>query len=235
MPLLPPSMLRRPRILVVEDRESIRTLLETILESYEITAADSGPAAALALMEQGPFEVVLTDVRLPGADGHEVLRTVKAVSPDTQVVIITAYATVPDAVAAMREGAFDYMEKPFDPDDVSLVVARAVEEHRRRVSEVVRRIEAGSGGPAHPGEGKAPLLSMTYREATEAGHARASRSYLVALMREFDGRVTLAAARAGMERESLHRLLRRYQIRTRDFRPSSPGFGGFEPWASTAE
>lgn len=227
--------MRKPRILVVEDREAVRSLFETMLAGYEVTAVDSGPTAALALMEHGPFEVVLTDVRLPGADGHDVLRTVKTVSPDTEVVLITAYATVPDAVAAMREGAFDYLEKPFDPDDVALVIARALESHRRRVSEAARRIEAGSEEGDPPAEGKAPRVSMTYREATEAGRIRASRSYLVALMREFDGRVTLAAERAGMERESLHRLLRRYRIRTRDFRSSPPTGGRDDHWADAPE
>ncbi len=210
--------MRRPKILVVEDRESVRNLLATILSGYEVALAVSGPTAALALKEHGPFEVVLTDVRLPGADGHEVLRTAKAVSPETEVVMITAYAAVPDAVAAMREGAFDYLEKPFDPDDVTLVVARAVESHRRRVSEAARRIEAGIEAAAAPAEGAAARASMTFREATEAVRNRASRSYLVALLREFDGRVTLAAERAGMERESLHRLLRRYRLRAQDFK-----------------
>src|SRR5574342_1071265 len=138
--------MRRPRILVVEDREAVRELLATILSGYEVTASASGPTAALSLMERGPFEVVLTDVRLPGADGHEVLRTAKAMSPDTEVVMITAYATVPEAVVAMREGAFDYLAKPFDPDDVNLVIARAVESHRHKVSEAARRIEPGGEG-----------------------------------------------------------------------------------------
>jgi len=80
-----------------------------------------------------PFDVVVTDLRMPGADGFEVLRAVKARAPETEVIMMTAYATVADAVEAMKLGAYDYLQKPFDPDDASLVVARALE--RKRLKE----------------------------------------------------------------------------------------------------
>jgi DNA-binding NtrC family response regulator len=208
----------RPRILVVDDNEGILDLLAEILASYDVTTASNGPRVALALLGPRPFEVVITDVCLPGADGHDLLKVVKAVSPATEVVMMTAYGTVADAVAAMREGAFDYLQKPFDPDDVTLVVARALESRRQKLDEAARRIEATSGGAGAPGEGQASRVSMTYREAAEAGRDRASRSYLIALMREYGGRVTAAAERAGMERESLSRLLRRYGVHAEEFK-----------------
>ena len=208
--------MRKPRILVVDDKEPMLELLKTILSRYDVTTAANGPRGALALLGPCPFEVALLDVRLPGADGHELLKVVKTASPSTEVVMMTAFATVADAVAGMKEGAFDYIEKPFDPDDVSLVVARALERHRQTVSEAERRVEGAV-------EADDVDVSMSYREAAEAGRDRASRAYLMALLREFDGRVSQAAERAGMERESLHRLLRRYRIRTLDFRPAAPG------------
>ena len=211
--------MRKPRILVVDDKEPMLQLLTTILSSYDVTTAADGPRGGLALLEPHPFEVALIDVRLPGADGHELLRTVKAASPHTEVVMMTAYATVSDAVAGMKEGAFDYLEKPFDPDDVTLVVARALERRRQRLSEAASRIE----GAAARGVAGDLDVSMSFRDAAEAGRDRASRAYLIALMREFEGKVTPAAERAGMERESLHRLLRRYRMRTRDFRHGPPG------------
>ncbi|HSB20152.1 MAG TPA: response regulator [Anaeromyxobacteraceae bacterium] len=210
--------MRKPRILVVDDKEPMLDLLTTILASYHVVTAANGPRAALALLGP-PFEVALVDVRLPGADGHEILQAVKTVSPDTEVVMMTAYATVPDAVAGMREGAFDYLEKPFDPDDVNLVVARALENRRQKLAEAARRMEVAGEGAGARGESQPSRVWMTYREAAEAGRDRASRSYLVALMREFGGRVTAAADRAGMERESLSRLLRRYGVRSEDFKP----------------
>ncbi|HEU4382871.1 MAG TPA: response regulator [Anaeromyxobacteraceae bacterium] len=207
----------KPRILVVDDKEPMLELLQTILSRYDVTTAANGPRGALALLAPRPFEVALLDVRLPGADGHELLKVVKAASPSTEVVMMTAFATVADAVSGMKEGAFDYIEKPFDPDDVVLVVARALEHRRQTVAEAERRVEALAGADDDV------VVSMSYREAAEAGRDRASRAYLVALMRQFDGKVTLAAERAGMERESLHRLLRRYRIRTGDFRPDPRG------------
>ena len=207
--------MRKPRILVVDDKEPMLQLLTTILSSYDVTTAADGPRGGLALLEPQPFEVALVDVRLPGADGHELLRTVKASSPHTEVVMMTAFATVSDAVAGMKEGAFDYLEKPFDPDDVTLVVARALEHRRQRLAEAATRIEGAAARDEVAGGLDA---SMSFRDAAEAGRDRASRAYLVALMREFEGKVTPAAERAGMERESLHRLLRRYRIRTQDYR-----------------
>jgi two-component system response regulator AtoC len=122
----------RARILVVDDRENVRALLARILgEVYEVAEAEDGQRAISLLASRG-FDVVLTDLRMPGADGFEVLRVVRSRAPDTEVVLMTAYATVEDAVAAMKQGAFDYLQKPFDPDDVSLVVARALEHRRLR-------------------------------------------------------------------------------------------------------
>ena len=203
------------RVLLVDDKESVLELLATILASYDLTRASDG-AQALRLVESHVFDVVVTDVRMPGADGHEVLRAVKSYAPDTPVVMLTAYATVPDAVVAVKQGAYDYIEKPFDPDDLALVVARAAD-HRRRS----RRDAADPGGA-----GFRRGVSVPYREAVEAARDRASREYLAALMREFNGCVTWAAERAGMDRVSLHRLLRRFGIHSEEFKsavaPSAP-------------
>ncbi len=210
----------RPRVLVVDDKRAVLDLVAAILAGYDVTVVSDSARVALALMDRHPFDVVLTDVRMPDADGHEVLDTVKIVSPDTEVVMMTGYATVPDAVAAMRRGAFEYLEKPFDPDDVLLAVARALEHRRQRLSALAERREGG--GEREAGEA---AVSLSYREALDVSRERASRSYLVALMRHFEGNVTAAAERARMERESLHRLLRRHGIRSEDFRRAAGGAG----------
>jgi DNA-binding NtrC family response regulator len=130
----------KPRVLVVESRPSTLRLLESILErSYEVRTAPSG-AAALTLIHAGSFDVVLTDVRAPSAHAFELLRTVQETSSATAVLIMAAYADIPDAVAGMRLGAFDYLPIPLDPDDVLLTVARAVEYLRER------GLERRSGG-----------------------------------------------------------------------------------------
>jgi two-component system, NtrC family, response regulator HydG len=206
------------RILVVDDKESVLGLLATILGSYQLTTASDG-VKALALIRAEQFDAVVTDISMPGADGFEVLKTVKEVSPETPVVMITAYAAVPDAVSAMKLGAYDYIAKPFDPDDVALVVARAIEHRRRSLSEATARKAVTQDSDAAGEE----LVSQPFREAVESARDRVSREYLVALLRKLEGNVTRAAERAGMERVSLHRLLKRYGVRSEDFKkPSAP-------------
>ena len=158
----------RPRVLVVDDKENILTLFERILgEGYQVTTAADG-ARAIALLGGDPFDVVITDLRMPGADGFEVLRAVKASAPETEVVMMTAYATVQDAVEAMRQGAYDYLQKPFDPDEASLVVARALERKRLKA-------QASSPGGASEGVqafhnlvGKSPRMREVYRLLEQA-------------------------------------------------------------------
>jgi two-component system response regulator AtoC len=121
----------RPRVLVADDKENLRKLLARILaDGFEVDVAEDG-ARALSLVATRPYDVVVTDIRMPGADGFELLAAVKARSPDTEVVMMTGYATVADAVRSMKQGAFDYLEKPFDPDAALGVVARAAERKRR--------------------------------------------------------------------------------------------------------
>jgi two-component system response regulator HydG len=116
----------------VDDKENMLTLFEKILgTAYELTTAPDG-ARALSLIASRPFDLVVTDIRMPGADGFEVLKAVKAYAPDTEVVMMTAFASVQKAVEAIKDGAYDYIQKPFDPDDVSLIVARAIERKRLR-------------------------------------------------------------------------------------------------------
>jgi two-component system response regulator HydG len=130
-----------PRVLIVEDKESLLRLLEKILApGHQLTSAADG-TQALRLVGENEFDVVLSDIRMPGADGFEVLRAVKAKAPRTEVVLMTAYASVPKAVEAMKLGAYDYLTKPFDPDEVALVVARAADRAGRGIGgETIERL-----------------------------------------------------------------------------------------------
>jgi two-component system response regulator HydG len=131
----------RARILVVDDRENMLRLFARLLgDAYDLTTEVDGGRAIFLIASSPEFDVIVTDVRMPGADGFEVLRAAKARAPDTEVILMTAYASAHDAVDAMRQGAYDYLPKPFDPDDASLVVARALEHRRlRRQAETLRR------------------------------------------------------------------------------------------------
>ena len=131
------------RILVVDDKENMLKLFAKILgDEYALTtASDGGHAMSLVAREQ--FDVVVTDIRMPGADGFEVLAAVKARAPDTEVVMMTAHGTIEDAVAAMKKGAYDYLPKPFDPDAALLVVSRALERKhlREQAANLQRQVE----------------------------------------------------------------------------------------------
>ncbi|MCY1016917.1 sigma-54-dependent transcriptional regulator [Pyxidicoccus sp. MSG2] len=123
---------QKPAVLVVDDKENMRKLFARILgDAYAVTEAADG-TQALARLAEREFDVVVTDIQMPGADGFAVLREVKRRAPDTQVVLVTAYASIPKAVEAIKEGAYDYLSKPFDPDEVALLVARALEQRRQR-------------------------------------------------------------------------------------------------------
>ena len=145
--------------------------------------------SACSRLETAPFDVVLTDVRMPGPDGFELARLIRKRWPLTEVVFMTAFASIPEAVDAMRLGAYDYITKPFHPDDVTLVIARALERQRERA-----RIH-------DPAAATAQLAAHSYREALAEARDRGSREYLEALMRTYGGNVSRAAQRAGLERE----------------------------------
>jgi len=122
-------------VLIVEDKDSLRTMLRLALErdGHVVVEAGGEAAARAALAEHRPA-VVLSDLRLPDGDGFGVLRAAKDLDPALPVIVMTAYGSIEDAVAAMRDGALDFLPKPVDPDHLALMVARA-KEQRRLVTE----------------------------------------------------------------------------------------------------
>jgi DNA-binding NtrC family response regulator len=117
----------QPRVLIVDDEPSVRESLRLILKDRAaLTLADTGEAA-LSSLEQQAVDVVLLDVLMPGLDGLEVLERIRARSAGPQVIMLTATKTVKTAVRAMRLGAFDYVTKPFDVDELLIIVERAVQ------------------------------------------------------------------------------------------------------------
>ncbi len=136
------------KILVVDDERIALRNLEHVLkkEGYEVTATQSG-ANALALLEKQAFDVVLTDLRMEKVDGMQVLKKCRESSPDSEVVVITGFATLESAVDAMKQGAFYYIAKPFRLDEVRKVVAEALGKVRlkRENQELREQIERYQG------------------------------------------------------------------------------------------
>jgi DNA-binding NtrC family response regulator len=118
-------------VLVVDDELIVRESLGSWFrdDGYEVTTADSG-REALRLVAEHAFEIALLDIKMPGMDGLELQRRLREASPGTTVIIMTAFASVDTAVRALKAGAYDYIVKPFDPDELSSLVRRA-SEHRR--------------------------------------------------------------------------------------------------------
>lgn len=116
------------RILIVDDEASLREWLSIYMKRQGHTAETvAGGQEALDLLRSEEFDLVLTDLKMPGISGLEVLRGVRARWPATQVVVMTAFATPETAIAAMKEGAYDYLTKPFKIDEIGLVVSRGLE------------------------------------------------------------------------------------------------------------
>jgi len=121
-------MRKKPRILVVDDEWAMQEALRDWLkeDGYEVGLASSGEEA-MVQAKQKNWEVILLDLKMPGMDGLEALKRLKEVNPEAEILMMTAYATVDTAVQAMKEGAFDYLVKPFDPDEVEMQIKKIVQ------------------------------------------------------------------------------------------------------------
>ncbi|WP_324778597.1 sigma-54-dependent transcriptional regulator [Thiobacillus sedimenti] len=129
------------RLLIVDDEEIALRNLQHVMEKagYQVTATQSG-ATAVSLLESQPFDVVLTDLRMEGVDGMDVLKKSRDAQPGAEVIFITGFATAESAVQALKHGAFYYIAKPFRLDEVRKVVAEALEKVRlRRENDELRR------------------------------------------------------------------------------------------------
>ena len=208
----------RARLLVVDDKPNFLALFRRIVPpDFDLECA-ADATQALALAKACPFDVVVTDVRLPGADGLTLLREIKRLAPSTEVILMTAFGAIPAAVEAMRHGAFDYLTKPFDPHEALAVIERALERRSRQAERrdtVETAAEPRDAAETPPSE---PPPDLRYREMIALTRDRTTHDYLITLLRAADGNVTQAAERAGLERESVHRLMKRYGIRAEDFR-----------------
>jgi DNA-binding NtrC family response regulator len=119
-------MAKKISILIVDDEESVRDSLYNwfIEDGYHVECAENAKKA-LSMLENESFDIILADIKMPGMDGLEMLRRIKLLKSDSIVIVMTAFATVDTAVQALKDGAFDYVTKPFDPDDLSHLIRNA--------------------------------------------------------------------------------------------------------------
>ena len=118
----------KDKILVADDEKSMREFLDIMLkkEGYKVTLASNGEEV-MKLIEKDIFDLALVDIRMPRQDGISALKRIKSISPETVVIVITAYASADTAIKAMKEGAYDYITKPFKIDEIKLIIQNALE------------------------------------------------------------------------------------------------------------
>ena len=156
----------RPVILVVDDEPGLRESFRLILDDdYEVIDAPDGPAA-LDVLRASQVDLVLLDIRLPGMDGIEVLERIKALDESVEVILVTAVKTVRTAVAAMKLGAFDYLTKPFEEDELLSLVRRALERRSLEREVVYLRAELERHHDFDEIVGQHPEMQKLYRLVT---------------------------------------------------------------------
>src|SRR3989337_3333404 len=135
----------KEKILIVDDEKSIREFLEIMLkkEGYRVNSASSGEEA-MKLFGNNSYELVISDIKMSGMNGVELLKNIKAMTPDVIVLMITAYASVDTAIDAMKAGAYDYITKPFNVDEVKHIIQNALDRRRLETENILLKKELKS-------------------------------------------------------------------------------------------
>ncbi len=215
-------------LLVVDDDTAMRQMLEGLFrrEGYEVSEASSAPAA-LELAREREYDVVLSDVRMPGGSGIDLMRELRRVQPRARVVLMTAFGNVESAVEAMRDGACGYTVKPFEPEEVLRAVGQALEAPQRFANGGTNGslngngrgnghdAEAAHAHPAHADAAPAAARPAPPALAAELGLAEAARRgitlhelenlYMREVLALTGGRKGEAARRLGIDRKTLYR------------------------------
>lgn len=165
-------MKEKASVLIVDDEPNIRRILQMAFEKagYQASFCEDVPSALASLKEAQP-DCVITDVTMPGRSGYELLREIKAAWPDLPVVIMTAFGTIPQAVQAIRDGAFEYMTKPFDLDALKKVVAAAISQEAAQ-SAPKRATKAKSPGKSYIAE--SPAMKEIFETAAQVADSKAT-------------------------------------------------------------
>ncbi len=168
-------MAHKISILIVDDEDSVRDSLYNwfIEDGYEVQTAENAKKA-LSLLEGESFDIILADIKMPGMDGLEMLRRIKALNNEAIVIIMTAFATVDTAVQALKDGAFDYVTKPFDPDDLSHLIRNASKQIELKDENAVLKERVVSLENVEDMIGVSEGMQKVFREIESVAHSNAS-------------------------------------------------------------
>jgi two-component system response regulator HydG len=166
---------KRPKLLVVEDDPEMLALLRQHLadEGYLVVTTDKG-AEALDRLRTESFDVILTDLKMPGIDGMEILRSARVAQADARVILITAFGSIETAIQAIREGAYDYVTKPFRLEEISLLVRKALEDRRLREENRRLREAVADRYRLHNLLGASPAMQAVFALIRQAAPSDAS-------------------------------------------------------------
>jgi two-component system response regulator PilR (NtrC family) len=163
------------KILVVDDEKSLREVLSIMLKraGYTVTEACDGDEA-IGHVNKEIYDLVITDLRMPKADGMDVLKAVKSSSPETVVLVITAFATSDSAVEAMKQGAYDYLTKPFQVDEVQLIIRNALEKRRLSTENMLLKREMASQSSFAKIVGQSEAMQKVFDVVKKVADARSN-------------------------------------------------------------
>ncbi|HZV01727.1 MAG TPA: sigma-54 dependent transcriptional regulator [Planctomycetota bacterium] len=155
-------MPRTPRVLVVDDDRVTRQLLEEILakEGYATDSADSGEAAVEKVKQSKDYDLVISDIRMGGKSGLDLLREIRASGAETEIILITGFGSMETAMEAVREGAFDYVSKPFKIDEIKLAAKRAIHQRQLLRSGNLDQVSQVSAGPGRIVGRSRPMIEV---------------------------------------------------------------------------
>ena len=168
-------MAPRIRILVVDDDEITCNLLEEVLgkEGYAVDRALNGQEA-IVKGERGPYDVVLTDIKMIGLDGMEVLRAYRQKNPETIIIMMTAFGSIETAIRAIKEGAYDYVSKPFKLDEIKLTIRRSLDQKRLLEENLLYRQELITKYKLENIVGCSPQMLQVYKTIARVAESRAT-------------------------------------------------------------
>lgn len=164
-----------PRILIVEDEDKMRRILEIMLsgDGYRIDTAEDG-LKALSLCEKNSYSLIVTDLKMSPMDGLTLMKKLRKVSPDVPVIVVTAFGSVETAVEAMKEGAFDYITKPFDREQIRILVSKALSYGSLRKENTYLREEVRRRATFEDFVGNSPNMREIYRLAGQVAGANST-------------------------------------------------------------
>jgi DNA-binding NtrC family response regulator len=168
-------MAKKISILIVDDEESVRDSLYNwfIEDGFRVESAENAKKA-LAALESENYDIILADIKMPGMDGLEMLKRIKSLKKESIVIMMTAFATVDTAVQALKDGAFDYITKPFDPDDLSHLIRNASKQIALTEENEILKEKVVSLENVEDMIGKSEAMQKVFREIESVAQSNAS-------------------------------------------------------------